>query len=100
LREHLDHIPESPIPKDELHVDIPGPELLFGRYRHATKEEILAGLPPKSVTDNLLETFFESMDTHPSKLAGRLRITSTNYYSHVAQANLSQTGKNLVLYSI
>ncbi|EFQ85942.1 hypothetical protein PTT_18965 [Pyrenophora teres f. teres 0-1] len=65
LREHLDHIPESPSPKDELHEDIPGPELLFGRHTHATKEQILAALPPKTEIDDLLETFFQSMDTHP-----------------------------------
>ncbi|KAI0592681.1 fungal specific transcription factor domain containing protein [Pyrenophora tritici-repentis] len=68
LREHLDHIPESPSPKDELHEDIPGPELLFGRHTHATKEQILASLPPKSEADDLLETFFQSMDTHPTIL--------------------------------
>lgn len=74
LREHLDHMPASPSPKDELQEDIPGPELLFGRHRHATKEEIIAALPPRTEVDNLVETFFLSMDTHPSKPATQSKM--------------------------
>ena len=69
LREHLDQIPTSTFPRDEVLDEAPGPELLFGRNSHATKEELLAALPPRSEADRLVDTFFVSMDTHPSKLA-------------------------------
>ncbi|CAN9266679.1 unnamed protein product [Alternaria alternata] len=66
LREHLDQIPTSTIPRDEILDDVPGPELLFGRYPHATKEELLAALPPRSEADRFVNTFFVSMETHPT----------------------------------
>ncbi|KAH8625688.1 fungal specific transcription factor domain containing protein [Alternaria alternata] len=68
LREHLDQIPTSTIPRDEVLDDVPGPELLFGRCPHATKDELLAALPPRSEADRFVNTFFVSMETHPSKL--------------------------------
>jgi hypothetical protein len=76
LREHLDQIPTSTIPRDGVLDDVPGPELLFGRYPHATKEELLANLPPRSEADRLIDTFFVSMEAHPSKLALRLEATN------------------------
>lgn len=73
LREHLDQIPTSTVSRDEVLDDVPGPELLFGRYPHATKEELLAALPPRSEADRLINTFFVSMETHPSKSALPIR---------------------------
>lgn len=79
LREHLDQIPTSITPRDEVLDDVPGPELLFGCHPHATKEELLAALPPRSEADRLVNTFFVSLETHPSKLVTPLisrRLTS------------------------
>ncbi|KAI4950473.1 hypothetical protein J4E91_004356 [Alternaria rosae] len=64
LREHLDQVPISPDPEDEVVNDVPGPELLFGRYGQATREELLAALPPRSEADRLIDTFFISMESH------------------------------------
>jgi hypothetical protein len=69
LREHLDQIPTTASPKDGIQEDIPGPELLFGRNKHANKQELLAALPPRSEADQLIDTYFASTDTAPSKLA-------------------------------
>ena len=66
LREHLDQVPVSPDPDDEVVNEVPGPELLFGRNAHATREELLAALPPRSEADRLIDTFFISMESHPS----------------------------------
>jgi hypothetical protein len=67
LREHLDRIPTSANPTNDAQHDIPGPDLLFGRQRHTTQQEILAALPPRSEADQLLDRFFSSLDTAPSK---------------------------------
>jgi hypothetical protein len=72
LREHLDQVPASPDPKVEVLGDAPGPELLFGRCRHATKEEILAGLPPRLEADRIIDIFFMSMESHPSRFAASI----------------------------
>ncbi|KAF1849742.1 uncharacterized protein K460DRAFT_372178 [Cucurbitaria berberidis CBS 394.84] len=67
LREHLDQIPTSASAKDDNKVEICGPDLLFGGQRHATKQELLAALPPRADVDLLIDTFFASMDTAPGK---------------------------------
>ena len=66
LREHLDQMPVSLDPGDEVVNEVPGPDLLFGRNVHATKEELLAALPPRPEADRLIDTFFISMESHPS----------------------------------
>ncbi|KAI4629210.1 uncharacterized protein J4E87_003472 [Alternaria ethzedia] len=66
LREHLDQVPVSPDPDDEVANEVPGPELLFGRNLHATREELLAALPPRPEADRLIDTFFISMESHPT----------------------------------
>ncbi|KAI4666121.1 uncharacterized protein J4E78_003588 [Alternaria triticimaculans] len=66
LREHLDQVPVSPDPDDEVANEVPGPELLFGRNLHATREELLAALPLRPEADRLIDTFFISMESHPS----------------------------------
>jgi hypothetical protein len=68
LREHLDEIPTSAPSRDGSQADIPGPDLLFGHRRHATKQELLAALPPRTEADQLLSVFFTSMDTSASML--------------------------------
>ena len=42
-----------------------GPELLFGQQIHATREEIMAALPPRSEADELIIAYFSSMDMAP-----------------------------------
>jgi hypothetical protein len=67
LKEHLDQIPTSAHAQDNNIVDIPAPDLLFGRQRHATKQELLAALPPRSEADQLIAAYFVSTNTYPSK---------------------------------
>jgi hypothetical protein len=69
LKEHLDQIPTSAHAQDNNVGDIPGPDLLFGRQRHATKQELLAALPPRSEANQLVASYFTSMNTAPSKLS-------------------------------
>lgn len=66
LREHLDDIPTTAHSRDDNSVDVPGPDILFGRQRHATKQELLAALPPRTEADSLISTYFASMDTSPN----------------------------------
>lgn len=35
------------------------PAILFGSYRSATREELLASLPPRQVVDQLVAYFFQ-----------------------------------------
>lgn len=67
LREHLDEIPTTAHSRDDNSADVPGPDILFGRQRHASKQELLAALPPRTEADSLISTYFASMDTSPSK---------------------------------
>ncbi|KAI8934105.1 hypothetical protein NX059_008867 [Plenodomus lindquistii] len=71
LREHLDQIPITDHIGSGPQGDVPGPELLFGRHKHATKEELLAALPPRAEANHLIDTFFKSMDTAPTLLHKR-----------------------------
>ncbi|KAF2849055.1 hypothetical protein T440DRAFT_519623 [Plenodomus tracheiphilus IPT5] len=69
LREHLDQMPVAEsIPGTVAQGDVPGPELLFGRHKHATKEELLAALPTRPEATQLIDIFFECMDTAPTLL--------------------------------
>ncbi|KAH3989120.1 hypothetical protein HBI25_050880 [Parastagonospora nodorum] len=68
LKEHLDQIPTSAHAQDNNVGDIPGPDILFGRQRHATKQELLAALPRRSEADQLVANYFESMMTAPTLL--------------------------------
>lgn len=73
LKEHLDQIPTSASARDESQGDILGPDLLFGRQSHATKQELLAALPPRSEADQLIDAYFSSMDTAPCKTTAQYR---------------------------
>ncbi|KAF2625223.1 hypothetical protein BU25DRAFT_117067 [Macroventuria anomochaeta] len=66
LREHLDEMPTTAHSRDDNLTDVPGPDILFGRQRHATKQELLAALPPRTEADQLISTYFASMDTSPN----------------------------------
>jgi hypothetical protein len=45
---------------------IQGPELLVGSVPKATNSEILAGFPPRSVVDLLVEWFYETPEFSPN----------------------------------
>ncbi|KAF2872338.1 hypothetical protein BDV95DRAFT_380719 [Massariosphaeria phaeospora] len=64
LREHLDEIPITDIPS----VNETGPDLLFGRQRHATKQEILASMPERAEADQLVVQYFASTVISPIML--------------------------------
>ncbi|KAF1960470.1 hypothetical protein CC80DRAFT_544917 [Byssothecium circinans] len=61
LKGELDKIQITPQPStaDE---EVPGPDLLFGHHRHASREEILLALPPKADADQLIVKYFNVMD--------------------------------------
>lgn len=65
LREHLDQIPVAANASNGSDGDVAGPDLLFSSYKHATKQELLAALPLRSDADQLIVTYFASMDTAP-----------------------------------
>jgi hypothetical protein len=67
LREHLDQIPNSADPEYGELEEAPGPEILFGRHRFASRDEILAALPPRLEADQLIDTFFATLETHASR---------------------------------
>ncbi|KAH7357664.1 fungal-specific transcription factor domain-containing protein [Pyrenochaeta sp. MPI-SDFR-AT-0127] len=82
LREHLDHIPTSARAEQDSQTDVPGPDLLFGRQIHVTKQEILAALPPRLEVDQLIETYFASMDTAPTLLHRPTFLREYNDFWH------------------
>lgn len=98
LREHLDHIPtSSDARRDELEEES-RPEILFGRQRFATKEDLLAAMPPKVETDQLIETFFSTLETHASKSAAVKKINQcTNQIRFSAQADICQASESRVV---
>lgn len=62
LRDHLEYKDGSSTPdsrSDAAHNNVE-PELLYGSNRHATREQILSSIPPRSVADGLVATFFTS----------------------------------------
>lgn len=44
-----------------------GPQLLYGCPRYATKEEILAAIPPRPVVDRLISRYFNALDMAPGQ---------------------------------
>ncbi|PSN68538.1 hypothetical protein BS50DRAFT_608997 [Corynespora cassiicola Philippines] len=65
LRGELDEINVSEESKSLKENEPPGPDLLFGRHRHTTKEELLAALPLRAEADELLAIYFDNMDMAP-----------------------------------
>lgn len=47
----------------------PGAHLLYGLSTNHTREDILAGIPPRSTTDRLLSAYFNTIDMAPGRLA-------------------------------
>jgi hypothetical protein len=84
LKEHLDHIPTSAHARDDISGEIAGPDLLFGRQRHATKQELLAALPPRTEADQMIAAYFESMHSAPSKRSPLYSLPYTEHYSTFA----------------
>ncbi|KAI1471697.1 uncharacterized protein F4812DRAFT_449636 [Daldinia caldariorum] len=54
--------PHCQIPLQPAHDYGPCPLLLYGRFTHASKSEILSILPARSVADSLVSKFFTSID--------------------------------------
>ncbi|KAI0880101.1 fungal-specific transcription factor domain-containing protein [Annulohypoxylon maeteangense] len=46
----------------------PQPQLLYGRFAHISKGEILSSLPARPVVDRLISKFFNTIDLHPALL--------------------------------
>jgi hypothetical protein len=68
LRGELDDIPTTAQPRDSSQEEIDGPDLLFGRQRHVTKNEILAAIPPRAEADEMVNAYFQAMDMAPAVL--------------------------------
>lgn len=47
--------------------DADGPSVIFGSHKIATKQEILAALPVKSVADRMVANFFANLEYGPGK---------------------------------
>lgn len=97
LREELDRIAITGKEMDHLGADISGPDLLFGRQRHVTKSEILAAVPPRAEADELVLTYFSSMDMAPiiihrpsflQEASGPLGVPATFYTPVQVRAGL------------
>ncbi|KAL1612338.1 hypothetical protein SLS60_000564 [Paraconiothyrium brasiliense] len=65
LKDELDQIASEPQPYSHAGDDA-GPELLLGIKTHATRQEILAGLPAKAEADHLLERYYNFVDVAPT----------------------------------
>ncbi|PMD40601.1 hypothetical protein L207DRAFT_528925 [Hyaloscypha variabilis F] len=61
LKDHLGAT-EAPQKEKDKPQSITGPDLLVGAVRSATRAEIMAALPPRSVTDALVAEFFSVPD--------------------------------------
>lgn len=40
-------------------------DMIFGRYKHTNKHEVLAGLPPRPTVDRLVAAYFNKRATVP-----------------------------------
>ncbi|ORY11155.1 fungal-specific transcription factor domain-domain-containing protein [Clohesyomyces aquaticus] len=67
LKDELDQIPTSAQPRDRRS-ELQGPDLLFGRHHHATREEILIDIPSRAEADKLVATYFFAMEMGPALL--------------------------------
>lgn len=68
LKDELDQIPGTAQPRDPTQKELPGPDILFGRQRHSSQAEIVAGVPPRAEADLLVNLYFDSMDMAPAIL--------------------------------
>ncbi|KPM41733.1 hypothetical protein AK830_g4834 [Neonectria ditissima] len=73
IKDHLEDEKEgevldgSELPNPD-HPEWTGPQLLYGCPRLATKEEILASIPPRPVVDRLISRYFNSFEMSPAVL--------------------------------
>ncbi|KAG9239362.1 hypothetical protein BJ875DRAFT_188438 [Amylocarpus encephaloides] len=70
ISELKDYFEEETSPVEETASETPDlsvgdPQLLFGLNSRATKQEIIASLPPRPQVDRLVSSYFESMDMAP-----------------------------------
>lgn len=68
LKDHLDDeraLQSHPANDDSCCTSMTGPQLLFGCPELATKAEILASLPARSVVDRLVSRYFNSFEMSP-----------------------------------
>jgi hypothetical protein len=65
LKDELDQIASEPQPYSQTGDDA-GPELLLGVKTHATRQDIIAGLPPKYEADQLMERYWSLVDVAPA----------------------------------
>jgi hypothetical protein len=72
LKDHFDNeeaMHPDPQAGDAPCPDTTGPQLLYGCPKLATKEEILASVPARSVVDRLVSRYFNSFEMSPGKSA-------------------------------
>ncbi|KAI0901360.1 fungal-specific transcription factor domain-containing protein [Annulohypoxylon nitens] len=58
----------SAIPPQAVAEYGPHPQLLYGRFAHISRGEILSTLPARPVVDRLISKFFNTIDLHPALL--------------------------------
>ncbi|OJJ47814.1 hypothetical protein ASPZODRAFT_63268 [Penicilliopsis zonata CBS 506.65] len=63
LKDHFDHPAERNLPLSAPDRDTP--MLLYGKNKHASREEILAAVPPKEDSDRMVKRFAEA--TYPAR---------------------------------
>jgi hypothetical protein len=61
LKDHFDE-QDSQFSDPATIPEFEGPDLLFGSYRHTTKEEILAAFPARPVVDRLVAALFSKLE--------------------------------------
>ncbi|KAH9909068.1 hypothetical protein F4778DRAFT_715127 [Xylariomycetidae sp. FL2044] len=81
----------SPLPLD-------GPQLLYGCVVFATREEILASVPPRPVVDQLVSRYFDSFEMSPAVLhSSEFLKEYENFWTNQSEAQIVWLG---LLFSI
>lgn len=65
LKGELDQIAADVPPQDNV-IEDAGPELLLGLKRYTTRQDIIAGLPPRSEADQLVESYWKFVNVAPT----------------------------------
>jgi hypothetical protein len=68
---------DEPSEKQQFPPKPPGPDLLVGSIRSATRTEILASLPSRTRVDRLVESYFSELDMGASKSSINLLLLHT-----------------------
>lgn len=66
-------------PPDPSFPDLTGPQLLYGCTKLATKEEILASIPARSVVDRLVSNYFNTFEMSPGEYASEKKNIGLGY---------------------